>query len=258
MQVLQQIHLADAGLVAEADELGESDRLVTGIVEHGSTQRAGLREERDAAAIGHLPREGCIEPHRRIGVDDTQAIRPDELNAILRADLLQPLLSLDANGSGLAKAGRDDDGGLDALLAALLHGAIDNIGGKDDDGQVNRRVDIDNVAVGAHGAECWTCRGRRGKVFPDNRWSAGCGRCRRGRCRARHWTRQRRWPWDRRSHRAAGVDAKRRQAWFFPKAFPWSLHPRKSQSRMPEGNRSSVPAVYLQVDRIVNIDISID
>ena len=92
VQIVEQLDLGHARLVAETDELGEADLLFAGVVEHRRAQRARLAEEGDPPGGGHLAGERGVQPHRGIGVDHAQAVRPDHGDAVFGADFLQPLL----------------------------------------------------------------------------------------------------------------------------------------------------------------------
>ncbi len=108
--------------------------------------------------IGHLAGEGRVEADGGVGVDEAQAVGPDELDVVLAADVPQAPLAGEALGPGLAEAGGDDDDALDVLGGALLDGLVHDVGGKDDDGQVDRAGDVDHVAIGGDGADAALAR----------------------------------------------------------------------------------------------------
>ena len=76
---LDEIHLVEVGLVAEADDLAQAELLVGRPVENGHAQRAGLRDDGNFSRRRHRRRERGV--HVMVGVEHAQAIRPDHPHA---------------------------------------------------------------------------------------------------------------------------------------------------------------------------------
>ena len=87
-----------------------------GPVEDGRAQRARLREHGDAARLRHVAGEGGV--HLVVGVDEAQAVRAHQAGARGTAEIGDLALQPGALLVHLLEAGRDDDDGLGAGLAA--------------------------------------------------------------------------------------------------------------------------------------------
>ena len=87
VEVVDQLDLGHAGLVAETDELREADLLLAGVIEHGRAQRARLAQKGDPPGVRHLAGEGGVQSHGRVGVDHAQAVRADQGDAVFGGDV---------------------------------------------------------------------------------------------------------------------------------------------------------------------------
>ena len=95
VQVVEQLDLGHAGLVAEADELGEADLLLPGVVEHGRAQCPRLAEEGDPPGV----RASCGRRRRSAARRGSVLITPRQFGPIRAMPYsaqmsLMPLLAL--------------------------------------------------------------------------------------------------------------------------------------------------------------------
>jgi len=135
--VEHQVGLADVGLVAQADEAAEAQVLGSQRpVQDRRLERAGLRHERDVALRRRPGGEGGVQ--RRVRVNDAQAVRPDDANAVLLGDLDDFLLALGPFDAGFAEPGADDHHRLDALLPTLTQRRRHRVVGDHDHSQIGR------------------------------------------------------------------------------------------------------------------------
>ena len=120
--VLEEVVRRDVRAVAERDEGGDPEPPRGGVAEQREPERAGLRRQREAAPPRVDLAEQRVQVDRRVGVDEADAVRPDEAHAAGPRRREQRLLALAALGLvGVREAGRDDE-----------HAAGARVGGLDD------------------------------------------------------------------------------------------------------------------------------
>ena len=113
-QIVQQIDFIDVGLVAKADEFGEADALLAGIVEDRRAQGARLGHEGDLARLWRRTGETGIELHIESRVHHTEAIGAQDADVMLAGQTRQFLLSFDAIAADLFEAGHQHNRGATA------------------------------------------------------------------------------------------------------------------------------------------------
>ena len=133
LQISEEIVFVEVGLVAHGDELGEADLFALGVFQGRHADRAALGDQGDVAGPGHQPGEGAVQGDLGSGIDDAQAVGPQEADAPLSGDLQDLLLQVHAGSAQFLEPRGDDDGRLDALVAALGHDLGDRVPGDDDD-----------------------------------------------------------------------------------------------------------------------------
>jgi len=116
--------------VRKADCLGQS------IVEDRRAQSAGLGHKGNGARLGRPGRKGHVHGHKR--VNDAQAVRADDANAVFPGDSQELLFPRGTLWPCLTKARCDDHRALDALLPAFAHDAHHGTGRDHDHSQVYR------------------------------------------------------------------------------------------------------------------------
>src|SRR3989344_7269478 len=80
-------------------------------------------------------------------MEEAETVRSQKRDAILLDDFLEFRLAPGAVASGFLEARRDDDGCLDALLAALAQNIRDGNSRNDDDGEVDIFRDGSDVRI---------------------------------------------------------------------------------------------------------------
>jgi hypothetical protein len=120
------------------------------MVEQGQAQGPALREEADPSGQRLDGRELAVHPDGRRGVGDAHAIRPDEPQTGLPADLQKLRLPFRTGGSDFGEPGTDHDQALDALARTFAGDRADGGRGDGDDRQVDRVGDVQDTRVGAH------------------------------------------------------------------------------------------------------------
>ena len=78
LPVLEEVFRGDVGLVAEADEVADSDAVVARLVEQGDPQRARLGSHRHVARRRPVRGEGRVKRDFGIGVEDAETVRADD------------------------------------------------------------------------------------------------------------------------------------------------------------------------------------
>ena len=163
-QVLEQIVARDVRLVADRDEARDADAEPARVVEDRQPERAALGRHGDGARWRIDRREGRVQLHRGIGVQEAHAVGADQ-PAPGGADLLQQFtLALPPGRIALAEAGADHADRRDAFGDAVVDRREHLGGGDDDDRQVDRIGDIAHTGERPAAADL-----RRARVHRDDR-----------------------------------------------------------------------------------------
>ncbi len=154
MQVAEELVFGDPGLISHADEFGEADVGLLGIVENGHTKGAALGNKPDVPQFGHIRGEGRIHLRQGVRIDEPEAVRSDNSDVMFPADLLDLAFEFDPLATDLLEAGGDDDRGLDPHLPAFIEDLRDSPAGHDDDRQVDiiRYLQYAGIALDAQDA----------------------------------------------------------------------------------------------------------
>ena len=147
-EVAQQVDLVHVGLVAEADELRESEVVQVRVVQHRGADRARLGDEGQVAAPGNLQSEGGVHRDIRGSIDDAQAVRTDQRDAVLLHLLLDRILDLGAFRPDLLETGGDGQDRLHALLGRLVDHTRDELRRNDQHGHLDVTFDRGEAGVG--------------------------------------------------------------------------------------------------------------
>jgi len=118
-EVVEDFAEIQIGRRAGGNHAGKADAVGLRPVQHGGTQRTGLRHQREVAGQRRTLAEGGIEADG--GPLDAQAVGADEADAVFPGHRLHALFQRHALLAHLAKAGGQNDGMVDAALAAFLH-----------------------------------------------------------------------------------------------------------------------------------------
>jgi hypothetical protein len=145
--VLEHVVAGDVGAVAGGDEAGEADAALVEPGEDADADGAGLGEQADAAAGGHLGREGGVEAHVRVGVHQPEGVRADDAGAVRTGQPDEFALLV------AAEVGGEDDESAHARLAALAGQSVHLVRGDGDDGEVESLGHLVHGAVGGHAAD---------------------------------------------------------------------------------------------------------
>ena len=136
---VEDIRLGDVGLVAEAREEREAHAALARPVEDGDGERAGVRDEGDAARLRHARREGEVEAARR--PDPAEAVRPEDADRLIAEPRAQLGLARPPLLAGLPEARGDHHRAGHALGDALLERGQHRRSGHGDHGEVHRSLD---------------------------------------------------------------------------------------------------------------------
>ena len=128
LPVLQEVVARQVGLVADRDERRQAEAEPARRLDDRDPEAAALRQEADRSGDRRVRREGGVEPDVGVGVEHAEAVRPDQPDARVAADLEQLLLALDPLRAGLGEAGRDDEQRADAGRRALARDVDDAFG----------------------------------------------------------------------------------------------------------------------------------
>ena len=149
--VLQQVIARDVRAVSGRDERRHAEPTPSRLAEHRHAQRTGLAEEAGPTGERRQRRERRVEPHRPVGVDHAQAVRPDDAHAVLAGgDDQRPLRVEPGIVAALAESSGDHDQPVHAFRRALLDDRRYRVGRNADDGEVDRVGHIGDRGVGAH------------------------------------------------------------------------------------------------------------
>ncbi len=133
--MVEHVVLAEHCLVAQADERGEAHAAAFGPVQDADAQSAGLGEESDVAGVRRAGGEGRVETQG--GVDQAQAVGPEQGHAVRPGELDDALLPGVALEAGLGETGGNHGAGLGLPSSQLLHHAHGGFGGHADHGEVH-------------------------------------------------------------------------------------------------------------------------
>ena len=136
---VEDIRLGDVGLVAEAREEREAHAALARPVEDGDGERAGVRDEGDAARLRHTRREGEVEAARR--PDPAEAVRPEDPDRLIAEPRAQLGLSRPPLLARFAEARGDHHRAGHALGDALHERGQHRRSGYGDHGEVHRSLD---------------------------------------------------------------------------------------------------------------------
>ena len=143
--VLQQVVARHVGLVADRDEARDPDPEAARVIENRQAERAALRRHRDVALGRIHRREGRVQAHARIRVQQAHAVWTDQ-PAAGRADPLdQRRLPRPSFRVALAEAGADHADRPDPLGDAVVDDRQDVHGRYDDDGEVHLAWNVCDV-----------------------------------------------------------------------------------------------------------------
>ena len=143
IEIVEHVRLVEHRLVAQGHELGKADVRAQRPVEDGHAQCAALGEKGDGAGIGLARGKGGVDPAR--SVHHAQAVGTQERDAVLLAQLDDPLLQVVPLLAHLLEPGGDDDGGLGVDRAQPLDGGDDEPGRHRDHGQVQAARQVRDV-----------------------------------------------------------------------------------------------------------------
>ena len=132
-QISEKVVLIEVGLVAHGDEFGEADLLALGVFQGRHPHGAALGDQGDVAGPGHQPGEGAVQRDFGGGIDDAQAVGPQEADAAGPGRLQNLLFQGHSGAAQFLEARGDDDGRLDPLLAAFRHDLGHRLPGDDND-----------------------------------------------------------------------------------------------------------------------------
>ena len=146
--VLHEVVARDVDAVAGRGEDRDAEVAPGGRGEHRDSQGATLREQAEVARRWQLGRQGRVEPHLPVAVDDAEGVGTDDAHAGSAGRVQQPVLQLLALGPGLGEARRDDQQGLDPGLGAVLHDVEDLAGRHGHHREVDMVRDVGDPGVG--------------------------------------------------------------------------------------------------------------
>lgn len=132
-----EIDLVECGLVAERDDVVESDAVPCRPGDRRGDEGPRLAHERHGSLAWGALEERRVQPVRR--TDDADAVRTDQVAVVVVGSLPQFALASFALRSTPAEAGRDDDGAGDADVSRLADDIDHGPSRNDDHGQVDRR-----------------------------------------------------------------------------------------------------------------------
>ncbi len=143
-----------------------------GLQQRGA-DRTGLGEDAERPAPGQLRREGGVEPHGGIGVDQPERVRAEHAHA-RRACLTDQLtLAGTAVEARLGVPGGDHDQPAHARRTAVRDDVRHLLGGDGDDGEIDRFRDVGDRGVDGHAVELTELCGRVGGGTVDRVERAG-------------------------------------------------------------------------------------
>ena len=138
-----------------------------GQLQHREAEAAALRGQRNAAAAVAAARQTTRSAGRRIGVDDTHAVRAHHAHAVTAHALDELGLQFAAARIGLGEAGRDDDEALDAGRGAVVDDGEHGFAGHRDDRQIDAESEgRARVGVTARARAARSTRGIDGYTCP--------------------------------------------------------------------------------------------
>ncbi len=145
---LEEVVARQVGLVPDRDERRQAESEPPGRLDDRDAEPAALRQEADLPRHRRVRREGGVQMHVRVGVEDPEAVRPDQTHPGCPADLDQLSLALSPLLAGLGEAGRNDKERTDSGGGALASDVRDPRGGHNHDAQVDRPWDVGDRVVG--------------------------------------------------------------------------------------------------------------
>lgn len=136
------------GLVADRNELREAEVEVAENVEDAPTERTGLGDEADVAALGQRFGKAGVHAHGGMRVDDAETVRPHAAHAVA-ADAFEKLgLEPGAFSPRFLEACGDHAQALDALFVALVDRLKHEACVHDDDGKVHFAGNVEHRRIG--------------------------------------------------------------------------------------------------------------
>ena len=147
LPVLQEVVARHVGAVAGADERREAEAAVVDLLEDRRAEGSRLAEEARPAARGHHRREGRVERHGRVGVDDAERVGADQPQPVGARQPDEPALPQPALLAGLGEARGDHDEAVDALGRAVEDDVVHRLGRHGHDGHVDVAGDLRDGGV---------------------------------------------------------------------------------------------------------------
>ena len=144
-EVLDEVDLRKVRLVSEADELREPDLVPDGPVHDGDSHGSGLREKADGAPGQHVRGEGGV--HVVGGIDEPQAVRPQDADVLLFRDPRQLFLEQRSVLARFLESRADDDCRPDAGSGAFPERRRYELGRNDDDRKVDLLADVRDLWI---------------------------------------------------------------------------------------------------------------
>ena len=118
LQHRKEVARIDICHIAQRDDDGEADVQLTRKVDQARTERAGLRQERDAADGRRIGEDGGAQAHTRCSVGHAHAVRADDAHVVLVDNAHQLLFTGRTFRADLAEPGGDAHKRRNTLLAA--------------------------------------------------------------------------------------------------------------------------------------------
>ena len=142
----QQFGLAEVHLVAQAEQLRETEALPAGPVDHRLADGAGMGEKGDVPR-GRAGQRQEAGVDRQVGVQKADGIGAQHPHAVAAGDLQTARFQRLPHRPDLAEAARSNDGHPHPALAAVLQRLRNGRGRDDDHGQVDRIRNAGQVKV---------------------------------------------------------------------------------------------------------------
>jgi hypothetical protein len=147
-QVVEDLPEIDVGGAPQRDDAGKADAVAGGPVENGRADGARLRNQRQIADVRvHAGKSGI---QAKVRTNDPQAVRAEQADSVAAGDLHHLAFERSPRVPCLGKAGRDDDGVLDAAAAALLDDSRHRLRSGDDDRELDTGADLFDGPVRRH------------------------------------------------------------------------------------------------------------
>ena len=150
LPVLEQVFPGHVGLVAEADEVANSDAMLAGPIEQGGPQRPRLGSDGHIACCRPGRGERGVKSDLGIRVEDAEAVRADDPKGRSASRTEQMLLGIRSRRPGLAEPRGDDHGCLCPRGRALLEDRGDSRRRDGDDGEIDGLRELRDAGIRAN------------------------------------------------------------------------------------------------------------